>query len=92
MHDIYKQKCLVKSIYLVLQIKHCKKVRSSIGFKKKKTQIIPQPASISLDKRFGDIRMDRSTPMMSHRACPFLLNIYSTELASFLCHLHNKAR
>ena len=32
MHDIYKQKCLVKSIYLVLQIKHCKKVRSSIGF------------------------------------------------------------
>ena len=33
MHDIYKQKCLVKSIYLVLQIKHCKKVRSSIGFK-----------------------------------------------------------
>ena len=33
MHDIYKQKCLVKSIYLVLQIKHCKKVHSSIGFK-----------------------------------------------------------
>ena len=33
MHDIYKQKCLAKSIYLVLQIKHCKKVRSSIGFK-----------------------------------------------------------
>ena len=32
MHDIYKQKCLVKSIYLVLQIKHCKKVHSSIGF------------------------------------------------------------
>ena len=38
MHDIYKQKCLVKSIYLVLQIKHCKKVRSSIGFKETRPQ------------------------------------------------------
>ena len=37
MHDIYKQKCLVKSIYLVLQIKHCKKVRSSIGFNRSGT-------------------------------------------------------
>ena len=42
MHDIYKQKCLVKSIYLVLQIKHCKKVHSSIGFNSGASLYLPR--------------------------------------------------
>ena len=53
MHDIYKQKCLVKSIYLVLQIKHCKKVRSSIGFKRHEKVLISH-ICIELSLKFSN--------------------------------------
>ena len=62
MHDIYKQKCLVKSIYLVLQIKHCKKVHSSIGWDTK-WQIfwsnIEQYFKLNLFSGLGEFRVTK---------------------------------